>query len=565
MTRDSEKHFSVLLIFLLLSLLILPVSASSASTTAQQINSLLDKKTPYTIEMTTAQMTAAGFDAFNLTHNKSVFKLTAKSASYNAKTETLDLYLNAWIDGNSIKINNPVHLVMPFEGGIHGANANAKLQNFIFMMVVYVDGKPYGQPVNDDTSLIYAHTDAYVSQVATNTSWGVLKSAAGNAVTANATGVQYLTRSMAATFDPNMNRLVRGGITFNTSTLIGKTISSGKLRTKYYGKAVTYGGTMEIAIVPGSPASNDTWVAGDYDSYGTTELTSRYDFSAAAAGDINFTLNAAGLALIGGNNYARFMFVDGDELDGTFSGTWGSGVERSLYIYGANYATQANIPYLEVIWSDGGDTIPPASITGLANGTFSCPTQSVDLSWTNPADPDYYRLNAYINGTLTYYSNATTSVTLSGLPESSTITFDTRTEDLAGNLDTDWVNTSILTGSCATPTPTTPPPTTATPTPTPMTGCSFVNTTAESIRANSTSWSIVLGNISWGVLIENVTQGNLSHWSCIGTPTPPPTTITTIPIIPNLPAPGSTDWKDWFISLWWLWLLIIAFLVLARW
>jgi hypothetical protein len=148
-------------------------------------------------------------------------------------------------------------------------------------------------------------------------------------------------------------------------------------------------------------------------------------------------------------------------------------------------------------------------------------------------------LNAYLNGTLGYYDNATDSVTLEGLPESTTMTFNTTTEDLVGNLNATWVNTSFVTDSCIIP---------------PTDNCYFVNTTAESIRANSTSWNITIGNISWGTLIVNATQGNLSHWSCFGTPTPTPTPTpipTTIkptwtPEI-NPPSPESLvgTIKDW--------------------
>jgi hypothetical protein len=274
--------------------------------------------------------------------------------------------------------------------------------------------------------------------------------------------------------------------------------------------------------------------------FGTTIFSPYTNISTlSASAYTNWTLNSDGLAAISKTGNTPFGIRTRADIENTsawvdFQNGTSKG-SRATFLT-ADYVLYP--PFLEIAYTPA-DTTPPQSITGLTNGTFDCSDHHIDLSWTNPADADYYRLNAYLNGTLGYYDNATDSVTLEGLPESTTMTFNTTTEDLVGNLNATWVNTSFVTDSCIIP---------------PTDNCYFVNTTAESIRANSTSWNITIGNISWGTLIVNATQGNLSHWSCFGTPTPTPTPTpipTTIkptwtPEI-NPPSPESLvgTIKDW--------------------
>jgi len=240
--------------------------------------------------------------------------------------------------------------------------------------------------------------------------------------------------------------MYRYGNVFDTSFFAGKTITSGIVRLKYNGKSTTYGGQNESALVGGSPTNPAVWVAGDYDSFGTTEYAPRFDFTTITSGDVNFTLTAAGLAHINTSGDTVFMMMDGDELDGVFTGTWGSSASRYLRVVGVSDATESNRPYAVFEYTTGGgDTTPPTAITGLTNTTPN--STAVSFNWTNPTDADYYRLNVYRGNTwYANISNSSTSTTWTGLTNNTLNFFNSTTEDLTGNRNlTHWQNISIQT------------------------------------------------------------------------------------------------------------------------
>ncbi len=119
---------------------------------------------------------------------------------------------------------------------------------------------------------------------------------------------------------------------------------------------------------------------------------------------------------------------------------------------------------------------------------------------------------------------------------------------------TDYINVT----TCAEPTPTlTTVPTTAPPA---LAGCKYTNLTGVTL-VNSTEWTITMGNISWGTY-QNVTEGNVSIWSCIGTPTPTPTQP---PWAPDInPSTEGNFRLDSLISFWWIPALLLLIYVLFR-
>ena len=370
-------------------------------------------------------------------------------------------------------------------------------------------------------------------------------------------------------------------------------------------------------------------------------MASRFDFTSTTTGNINFTLNATGISALnttGGKTV--FSTLDGAELDNSFTGVWVESAGRQLRVSGVADATQANRPYMQVVYTPGGDTTPPASNTNFAN-TTNC--SQTNITWTKPADADFnHTYSLWQNSWVGNLSNTTTSYNVTGLTESTLYTLSTKTCDLTGNCNATWVNHSVTTSACgvapvanftanrtevctvdyiqftdtSTNTPTSwnwsfgdgnfstsqnptktfnitglytvnltanntygadsevktnyinvsvcaaPTPTpTPTPTPAPI-GCTYTNLTGVWLL-NSTAWTITLGNLSWGT-IQNVTEGNVSYFSCIGTPTPAPTTAA--PPIPNLPAPDNLDtWMEILFGNWWLWLLLLgALLIILR-
>jgi hypothetical protein len=392
-----------------------------------------------------------------------------------------------------------------------------------------------------DTLIVYTTnaTDVELSYGLINGTFSVLHDQSTGTVT---NGVNYH-RVGIYSLSTWENRFYRLADIFDTSALPDTcTIESALLGETVAASVYTLGddGVAPVTYTYDGAFNTDDY---GYTKYGTTILAPYKNLSTMTTTGVyyNWSLNSAGLAAIsktGNTPVALRIRADIENTSAWVDFQNGTSKGSRATFWTADYVLYP--PFLEIAYTPA-DTTPPQSITGLANGTFDCTDHHVDLSWTNPGDADYYRLNAYLNGTLTYYGNTTDSVTLEGLPESTTISFNTTTEDLAGNLNATWVNISFVTDSCAAP---------------PETGevCYFVNTTAESIRANSTSWNITIGNISWGTLIVNATQGNLSHWSCFGTPTPTstptpiPTTIkpTWTPEI-NPPSPESLvgTIKDW--------------------
>jgi len=102
------------------------------------------------------------------------------------------------------------------------------------------------------------------------------------------------------------------------------------------------------------------------------------------------------------------------------------------------------------------DTTPPDSITGLTNTTALC--TEITWQWTNPAgsfNADYAYLYTLKNDVwIGNYSNSTSAATWTGLTALTNYTFSSKTVDLKGNMNATWVNRTVLTPVCLTPTPT---------------------------------------------------------------------------------------------------------------
>ena len=473
----------VAFLLVLLFLSCVPVqAASTASTTAKQVNMLFDKKIPYTIDISEEKAITAGFDVANLT-NRGTYKIIIKSIKYDPNEETTVLYLNAWRNGESVKVNNPVHIYMPWAGGIKGATTTEQLKNYEWILVNFIDGLPLGKPVNDDTALIYSSNDARLRANTAGSFWQVLRDNAGTSVSNNEV-LPSCINTIAGTTADNYTYIQRCGFQFNTSVVgSGGTVTSAVFGTKFLSRTVTLKGQNESSIVVGTPANPNLYVAGDYDALNLaspTELASRFDFTNTASGNINFTFNAAGISAINKTGNFTIYMLDGDELDNSFTGVWGSGLSRVLRLYGTSDATESNRPYLQIIYTPGApaDTTPPTSITGLTN-TTGC--SWIKWDWTNPTDSDFN--HTYImkdNAFFTNLSNTTTSSNWTPLSQLTEYTFSSHTCDITGNCNTTWVNGTSTTLECTTPTPT----------PTPAGNCSFLNVTGVSILQNSTNLSM---------------------------------------------------------------------------
>jgi parallel beta-helix repeat protein len=90
------------------------------------------------------------------------------------------------------------------------------------------------------------------------------------------------------------------------------------------------------------------------------------------------------------------------------------------------------------------DTIAPSSVTNLMNVSYA--TYYINWTWTDPADSDFSKVMVYLNGV--FRTNVTKGIqyyVASGLTPAITYTISTRTVDLAGNINSTWVNYSSST------------------------------------------------------------------------------------------------------------------------
>lgn len=438
-----------LCIVALFFLLIAPTSATphdDAKNTAQGLIADLQGKLPYTAELTETQIENLGY----IPDNKGTYTITIKSASYDANAGEAILYINAWRDGQSIKVNNPVHFYLPFVGGkFTGNNGAQRLQSAAIVLIRYLDAMPLGQPVNDDTSVIYAVNDTYLSQTSASDTWQNLRDGAGSAASPNQAAPFANRLAAHASTADRYTRIDILGLTIPTDTLAGKTITSGVIKTTYQSKVVSLGGSNETALIAGSPADPRAYVAGDYDAWdhtSPTEFAARVDYTGITSGNINFTLNAAGIAYINTTGDTVFYLVDGDVADNSFSGNWAAGASRYVRTKGVADATESNRPFGVFVWTAGGDITPPSSLSGMAN-TTNC--SQTNITWTNPPDADFnHTFTMWQNVFDGNLSNTTTFRLKTGLTESTLYTLSTRACDLTGNCNTTWVNHSITTGAC---------------------------------------------------------------------------------------------------------------------
>ncbi|MCK9593588.1 MAG: PKD domain-containing protein [Methanoregula sp.] len=341
-----------------------------------------------------------------------------------------------------------------------------------------------------DTLLKYSAGDGQLTQTSASADWQTLRDGTGSAATDNATAPYLVYTAAHASTANKYIRMYRYGVTFDTSSLgSGSTISSAVLRIKYMSKTVTLGGTNETALVAGNPDNPLDYATGDYDNLNLaspTELASRIDFTNQGAGNLNFTLNADGRTWINKTGLTVFYALDGDELDNSFSGVWAASTSRILRITGASDATEANHPYLQIEYTPaaGGDTTPPASITGLDNST-TC--SQVNFTWTNPTDADFNGTQYWLNGTLQNpnLTNTTTFKLIEGLSDGLSIEFASKTFDNVSNINASFKNMTAITKTSPT--------------------ASFTKNATDGlvpfhlqVNDTSTGSSLSMWNISWG-------------------------------------------------------------------
>lgn len=304
---------------------------------------------------------------------------------------------------------------------------------------------------NADTLVIYASEDGHMEE-GTDAAYSTMRAAAGDTVDRTST-VAYIRLTASSTTDV-YNYMDRAGLVFNTSE-IPDTATIDSVTLSLYAVAKTNGlGSPDFGITAFAPANEASIAAGDYDSFGGTELATAISYAGITAATYNiWTFNADGKAAISKTGNTKIMVRDSWDIANSFGGSWSSAANTQLRIATVEDASGEKDPYITINYTaSGGDTTPPASITGVTNQSLTC--NSADWSWTNPGDSDYGGLKYWINNTLqTNLSNTTVKLNLTGLPGNTAITFSSKTFDLTGNLNATFVNDTITTPACPDTTP----------------------------------------------------------------------------------------------------------------
>ena len=125
---------------------------------------------------------------------------------------------------------------------------------------------------------------------------------------------------------------------------------------------------------------------------------------------------------------AYYFIVNSSRPDGT-------GINSTEYMF----VTMPEVPPVV-------DTTPSASVTNLTNVTYM--PLYINWTWTDPADPDFNRVEVYIDG----FPNGTVakgiqSFNSSNFKPNSSHTISTRTVKNSGNVSSIWVNCTASTSS----------------------------------------------------------------------------------------------------------------------
>lgn len=361
----TEPLVVAALALLLLAPIVTAAPHDDAKDTASRISTIINQQTfPYERELTLTQIGALGINTTEL-EKQGTYRIVIKSASYDSVTGLLTLNFSASVGGNQVNVRNPVHWYMPFV--ITGNNDNQRLSSFVTLMIRFIDERPYGQPENDDTLIVYISRNGYMRDNTAGT-FSSIRAAAGNLI-AEVGAVDYVKIS-AYTTENQFDYLSRTGWTFNTSSIgADSTIVSGNITIRA-SSSLSNLGAITCGLTAFSPANTMDYVNGDFDAFADTEFT---DSRMAYPGNGNFdtfTLNAAGLANVNKIGDTTFFLRAGWDIDNSFGGSWASGAESEWQIYGMS-STESNRPKLTVVYTTGGGSAPVAAYS--ANTTSGYP------------------------------------------------------------------------------------------------------------------------------------------------------------------------------------------------
>lgn len=157
---------------------------------------------------------------------------------------------------------------------------------------------------------------------------------------------------------------IRRAITlFDTSSLpLGASITGATYSVYVYdgGSNGDNDGEDYYAVVASTPASDTSFVVGDFDEFGSTELSSQIDDGDISVGAYNdFTLNASGISAINKTGVTRFGLREGhDILDSTILCDSTNNV-NSIFVLSNEESGESQAPKLEVTYTQQPSTGQP--------------------------------------------------------------------------------------------------------------------------------------------------------------------------------------------------------------
>jgi len=143
------------------------------------------------------------------------------------------------------------------------------------------------------------------------------------------------------------------GFGFDTSVIDTDSIDSAVFSVKRASAPTTTLGACDVDLVAFNPASDNTFVSGDYDGYGLTRFATGVDLGGIGTDYTDWTLNASGIAHIDKSANTFFSLQLEWFVDNVFGGTGVANQRNQLNTQMADTAGTTNDPKLVVEHSAG--------------------------------------------------------------------------------------------------------------------------------------------------------------------------------------------------------------------
>lgn len=303
-------------------------------------------------------------------------EITIKRIAYDESRAVYGVWLEATRDGKEVYTRSPVWvhnspIVLETSRSLDAVKNEVTvtlkedpLAAVKRVYIDYVNEQPLGKAEGDDTIIVYAIHDGYLSE-GTNANYTTLRNDVGDSAFTNLTGDYYGVAIAASSTSGEFTYLRRAMYTFNTSSIDSEsTISSANISLYIVRKNKDLG-SPNFGITGGSPANTRSYVAGDYDSFGDTRYATDIPYASISNEQYNvWDFNAAGLSAISKTGDTVVMCRDSWDINNTFGGIWKSSSSTYLITRFSPYAGDQYDPKLTVVYTTGGGDPPVAAFSG---------------------------------------------------------------------------------------------------------------------------------------------------------------------------------------------------------